>query len=130
MSLAWYIVLQSSIPGFSQDVNGKPIARAGDMLEGYAKEAGVTPLMEFFSAAPDVLAAFAEDSGVPLKMDLPPERWFTADEGIITIRALIRCVEGRDVQQKPTLIEDLRDFEKVLDKAREHGIKWHLAVDF
>ena len=89
MSVAWYIVLQREILGFDPRVNGKILARTGNVLEALAKHAGVVPLMEFFSAAPDERVEFAEDHGLNVEdipVELPTEKWFSPEEGLKTVR--------------------------------------------
>jgi hypothetical protein len=92
MSVAWYIVLERKIPGFDHGVNGQ--SRAGKALDALAQEAGVQPLMDFFCASAEELTGFAEDRGIELKekaIKLAPEKWFPANEGLRTARALIQA---------------------------------------
>ena len=50
MSAAFYIVLEKPIKGFDHFVNGKALARAGEILDSLAKKSGTKPLMKFWSA--------------------------------------------------------------------------------
>lgn len=127
MSVAWYIALEREIPGFDHSVNGKAVARAGDLLDSFAKQKGQSTLMSFFSISPEELGGFAEDHGVSLKEPAPQE-WFSADEGLRTVKALID--EAEKHQLDAPVIDDLREFQTVLGVAKKNGIGWHLAVDF
>ena len=131
--MAWYIALQRQIPGFDHRVNGKFLARAGDVLEALAKKSGVVPLMAFSSAAPDELAGFAEDQGLNVEdtpMKLPQEKWFSAEEGLKTVNALKQAVTQQDIEGASKIMQDLTEFENVLEIARANQIDWHLAIDF
>jgi hypothetical protein len=133
LSVAWYIALQRQIPGFDHRVNGKFLARAGDVLEALAKKSGVVPLMAFSSAAPDELAGFAEDQGLNVEdtpMKLPQEKWFSAEEGLKTVNALKQAVTQQDIEGANKIMQDLTEFENVLEIARANQIDWHLAIDF
>jgi len=120
-------VLEREIPGLDRFVNGKALARTGELLDSIAKEIGVRPLMDFFSAAPEELAGFAEDQGITLKRSLPSEKWFSADEGLQTVKTMIG--EGEKRQFDIRILADLREFQSVLEAAKQNAVGWHLAVD-
>ena len=127
MSVAWYIVFEQEIPGFDPCVNGKALAKAGKTLDSLAKKKRVPKLMSFFSASPEELSGFAEDHGVALKQP-PPEKWFSAEEGLETLKSIIE--EGEKGQLDARIIADLQEFQKVLQVAKQHSVGWHLALDF
>ena len=127
MSVAWYVVLENNIPGFDPAVDGKALARAGDMLESIAKDKGVRPLMGYFSTSPEEISGFLEDHGATFEK-APPEEWFTAEEGLKTVNALLE--EGERRQLDARAITDLRDFQRVLEVAKQNDVGWHMAVDF
>jgi len=129
MSVAWYIVLERNVPGFDHGIDGKVLGHASKALDAVAEEAGVPPLMEFFSASPEELAAFAEDQGIDsTDSELPAEAWFSAEDGLKTVRALLQAAE--DGKLAGNIADELRAFKKVLEVARDNGVGWHLAVDF
>ena len=126
MSLAWYLVLEREIEGFDHGVNGKAIAHAGELLDTAAKEAGVQPLLHFFSAAPDELASLIESEGIDLGFALPREEWYPADDGLTTVRALVHAAENGKIAVPDMVINDLKRFEDVLRAARDKGVAWRL----
>ncbi len=130
MSLAWFVALEREIPGFDPFVNGKFIAKAGDQLDAVAKSSGVTPLMDFFSASPEVLEAMAEEAGEDALVGGPEEQWFTAEDGLKTVRVLLQAASDGKLPSSEKIASDLRELETVLEKARAHGVRWHLAIDF
>ena len=131
MSVAWYIVLEKEIAGCDARVNGKALGRAGKVLEMLAKELGVVPLMQFYSAAPEEVAGFAEEHGMErTRIKLTQERWFEAEDGLRSVRGLIRAGERKGVVGTDPILDDLKAFEKVLEAAKVNGVRWHLAVDY
>jgi hypothetical protein len=120
-----FISLERKIEGFDEMVDGKGVGRAEAQLEKIAKKLGVTPLMEFFSASAEDMAEF--DVEVP---GAPPAQFFDGKEGLKTVQALRAYLEKNPKEIKDsTCLEDLKDFERVLSKAAESGIRWHLSVD-
>jgi hypothetical protein len=121
-----YISLERKIEGFDDFVDGKAVGRAEESLEKIARKLGVTPLMEFFSASSEELAEFEVD--LP---DAPPAKFFAANEGLKTVSALRGFLEQnpKGVNDGALVLEDLRSFERVLSKAAENGVSWHLSVD-
>ncbi len=58
----------------------------------------------------------------------PDAQWFSAEEGLKTIDALLR-----EADVSPGLKaakDDLLGCQRVLREALKHGVRWHLAVDF
>jgi hypothetical protein len=60
----------------------------------------------------------------------PPERWFPAEEGLLAVRALKETARTERIDNLEKIIPDLEEFERVLIETKEHGVGWHLAVDF
>jgi hypothetical protein len=124
--MALYIVLENKNPGFDPFVNGKALGQADEQLAEMAKLCGVHPLMDFFSMNPDDASDFLDSEGLA-DMELPQEQWFSAQEGIRTVQALLRTIEN--VPELTDVKADLLELQAVLIKAHERGIRWHLAVD-
>ena len=130
-----YIVLEREIPGFDPYINGKNLDRASDELDALANRLTVRPLMGFFSAHPNEVADLLdEESGGPGLdgLDLPPETWFEADDGLKTVeRLLAHLADHSDaVSESPRVMEDLREFQSVLKRASAEHSRWHLSVDY
>jgi len=126
MSVAYYTALKEALPNFDPGVNGKALARVGDALDNLARDNGTPPLMSFFSVSPDDIRAFAEDADV----SLPQEQWHSAKDGLTTVLQILQLVENSTLARKQEVLADLEEFRKVLAKAAEHGIDWHLAIDY
>jgi len=131
MSAAFYIVFDSPEPGFEPFVNGKALSRASEAVEAAAVKAGVAPLMSFFSISPDDAAALAEESGADMgDADIPSEAWFSADDGLRTVAALLGALETDPASLGEGVREDLLEFEAVLRQAKGRGLRWHLGIDY
>lgn len=109
MSLAHFISLQNKDPGFETFVNGKAIAHACDELEAVAVKENVAPIMSFYG-----------------------RKWLEADKGLTTVHALIRHLEANSmaVENAEDVIDDLKEWEEVLLKAKAAGIKWKMKIDY
>ena len=134
MGAALYIALDREITDFDSFVNGKFLSEESDALGRIAAKLGVAPLMDFFSTSPDEISDFLEEEDFEDTADikLGQESWYDADDGLRTVKALLSYFAEKPakIQNLQGVISDLREFEQVLLKAKSHGVKWHLSVDF
>ncbi len=128
MGVAFYIVTEREFP--ESWVNGKALPRHAERLDARCRELGMRPLTSFFSHSPAEAAAFLASEGAdPATVNLPPEQWFDAAEGLAVVRTLLRDPE-RLPGKKGAAAEDLREFEALLVRLDDEKVRWHLAVDF
>jgi hypothetical protein len=109
VSLAYYISLQNKDPGFDIFVNGKAIAHASDQLGEISKAIGVTPIDEFHG-----------------------KKWHDPDVGLKTVYALMAYLKENPSALSDTeeIVDDLKEWEDVLQKARAASIKWKMKIDY
>ena len=129
------IVVEGEDPGFNIFVNGRALARHEDAVEKIALQLGVRPLIEFFSADESSMALLIEEgAGNPdLLKKLPPPQWYRGEDGLPTVLALIAELENDTAQlgtEGAIVLEELREYEIVLRKTAERGLRWHLAVSW
>jgi hypothetical protein len=135
MAASMYIVIEGEDPGFDTFVNGRSLARHEDALEQLALRLGERPLIEFFSADENSMSLLIEEgAGNPdLMRRLPPPQWYSPEQGLSTIRALLKALED-DPQQLGSegeeVVSELLDYAKVLKKAMDRKMRWHLAVSW
>jgi hypothetical protein len=89
--------------------------------------------MQFFSASPEEMSQFVASHGQAIEASatvFPPERWFQAEEGLMTVRGLREAARTEGIDNLEKIVADLDEFERVLNGARVHGVGWHLAVDY
>jgi hypothetical protein len=135
MAASLYIVVEGEDPGFDIFVNGQAMARNEDALEQLAGRLNVSSLLEFFSADENSMALLLEQgAGNPEWIsNLPQPQWFDALDGLRTVGALIQFLAetpaGLGSETQPVLGE-LREYERVLRKTAQHGLRWHVAVSW
>jgi len=114
-------------------MDGSALSRSSEQLEELARKAKVKSLMDFFSAATEHLEAFIEDHGVDptdARAKWPDEQWYTAEDGLATIRALQSQLSSMNPKVRAAVERDLGDFASDLEAARASNIRWHFAIDF
>jgi len=64
---------------------------------------------------------------------LPQPQWFDPGQGLITVRALIEFLTSTPVSfgsETLPVVGELREYERVLEKAAKYKLRWHLAVSW
>jgi hypothetical protein len=126
MGTALYIALEEKIPDVDKMIDGKMLSKAEKPLATAAKRLGVRPLMEFSSTSADEAADLLGEDVAGI--DIPAPQWFSAEEGLKTVDALLAEAEGS--LELRAAKEDLLGCQRVLREAQKHGVRWHLAIDF
>ena len=135
MAASLYIVVEGEDPGFDIFVNGHALARNEDALERLAERMKVSPLLDFFSADENSMAMLLEQgAGNPeWARHLPEPQWFAPDVGLVTVSALLEFLHGSPTalgSETTAVLSELREYERVLRKAADRGLRWHLAVSW
>jgi len=135
MAASMYIVVQGDDPGYNIFVNGRALARHEDAVERLALRLGVKPLIEFFSADENSMALLIEEgAGNPeLLKRLPPPQWYAPQDGLNTVTALVAALREEPQQlgtEGALVLAELEEYERVLLKTQERGLRWHLAVSW
>jgi hypothetical protein len=128
---SYYIVLENDIPSLDVYVNGNALSRDSDALENLAKKIGVTSLLSFFSASPEEVNSLLEEGETveSLGIKVPAKKWFSAKEGLNTVKKLIGHLEKLEAPKGKQILGNLKEFERVLEAANQAGVRWHLAID-
>jgi hypothetical protein len=135
MAASMYIVVEGDDPGFDTYVNGRALARNEDALERLAIRLGVHPMIDFFSADENSMSLLIEEgAGNPdLLEKLPPPQWFEGGEGLATVSAMLQSLTEDPSQlgsEGEFIREELVEYETVLRKTADRGLRWHLAVSW
>ncbi|RCS44680.1 hypothetical protein DTL42_17310 [Bremerella cremea] len=128
-----FIVLRRDIPGLDPSVTGRMLSEREPLLARLARKLNVVPLMEFASQDPAEGAALLAEMGVdPTEIELPEEAWFSSHQGLETVQVLSEYLQTHPATMPDTdrILEELAEWEKVLSRAVEEKIPWHLAVDY
>jgi hypothetical protein len=135
MAASLYIVVEGEDPGFDIFVNGHGLARNEDALERLAERLKVSPLLEFFSADENSMALLLEQgAGNPeWAHHLPEPQWFAAGTGLVTVCALLDFLQQTPMalgSETAMVVSELREYQRVLSKAAQRRLRWHLAVSW
>jgi hypothetical protein len=135
MAASLYIVVEGEDPGFDTFVNGRSLARNEESLERLATTLRVKPLLEFFSADENSMALLSEQGNASPEWaeHLPAPQWFSPTQGLTTVRALLEflaVVPAALGSETPAVRDELREYERVLDKTARHRLRWHLAASW
>lgn len=133
MSVAYYIVPEREVEDFDHFVNGKALGHADeDILNRLCEELNVQPILTFISQDPEELADFMEDEGIDIPEEFAETQWFEAAAGLVTVRTLIAHLESNPdaIKDASALLEDLHDYESVLQRLDQEKVRWYLALDF
>ena len=95
-------------------------------LDRLAQAAGVRPLSEFIGGESD--SYFGEGKATATEAGLATSRWFTAPEGLVTIRGLLDYLTAHTevVADVKRVISELRQCEDVLLDLQQKRVRWHL----
>ncbi len=135
MAASMYIVVEGEDPGFDIFVNGRSLARHEDALERLALRLDVKPLIEFFSADENSMSLLIEEGAgnQELMRRLPPPQWYSAEDGLRTVRALLIALEADPLQlgtEGEQVLSELLEYAHVLEKTMDRKMRWHLAVSW
>jgi hypothetical protein len=125
MGAAYFIVLEREIDGLDSMIDGKLLAKSAEVLDAIAPTLGIRPVSEFISIDPEQAAEFMVAEGMDVDpAKLPPLKQFSAQDGLATVRALMARPEAQPAMR------DLKDCERILTVAAQHGVGWHFEVDY
>jgi hypothetical protein len=134
MPQAITITLEKELPDasatYTKAKSGKALAREMDRLDLAARTRKVTVLTSLLSESQAALIAQMQSEGFdPSKMRLPPEQWFSAADGLKTVRALIEQVSANlnDFKQPNPILRDLQSAETLLVAADAAGVRFHFT---
>ena len=64
---------------------------------------------------------------------LPQPQWFEPVNGLATVGALLDFLRASPAalgSETAAVVSELREYERVLQKTAERGLRWHLAVSW
>jgi hypothetical protein len=131
MALAIVITLEKELPessAYANAASGRALARELDRLDLAARTVKVTVIESMLSESQAALIAQLKEEGFdPSKMRLPPEQWFSAGEGLKTVRGLSGHVAANlnNFKQPNPILRDLKAAEALLIAADAAGVRFH-----
>ena len=136
MALAIVVTLEKDLPdpaaaaAYAKAGSGKALARELAKVDFAARCVKVTQPSEMISESQAALAEQMRESGMdPGKMRLPPEMWYSAGDGLKSVRALIEYVGANlnDFKQPNPILRDLKAVDDLLTAAEKSGTRFHFT---
>jgi hypothetical protein len=134
MAQAILVTLEKQLPdavaAYAKASNGKALGREIEKLDFAARCLKLPGMTSLLSESQAALIEQLKDQGFdPSKMRLPPEKWYTAAEGLKTVRALVEYVGAKlnDFKQPNPILRDLKTVEALLIAAEAAGARFHFT---
>lgn len=133
MSVACGIAWLGDVPGLLPVDDCTALVRCGVLDR--APGAGLRTLSSFLSCSPDdaraMYESYAECDPEELpSITFPPEQFFPAPDGLATVRAhtAFFTANPNHLRDVPVILEELRDFDRVLSALAVSGVPFHLTI--
>jgi hypothetical protein len=134
MAIAIVVTLERELPdasaAYAKAGSGKALAREAQRLDTAARTKKVPAITAYLSESQAALIEQLKADGFdPSKMRLPPEKWFSAAEGLTMVRALAEHVAANlnNFKQPNPILRDLKAVEALLTAAEAAGVKFHFT---
>ena len=115
---------------YAKAASGKALARELERLDSAARRRSVEMPSALTSESQAALIEQMKAEGFdPAKMRIPPERWYSAGEGLRTVRMLIEHVTANlnDFKQPNPILRELKAAEALLAAAEGAGVQFHFT---
>ena len=127
---SYYIRLDTPPKGINHATSfeGKTAAKNWEKLTAAAKELGIKPLQDFVNTKAVIEGSI--DGSKKAGANSRKEGWYTAHDGLNTIRKLISLISHRRnaFEGTRTLIRDLQSYENILSAAQARGSRFHFSM--
>lgn len=135
MSDSYYITLEQNLDEIDVMPAGKAVAKMLERLDEITDDIGVTRLSDFIGGDGEDLSEIAEQEGWDLggfASSHGGAQWFDAGDGLDSVRALAGYIESDpdSIKRSKALLEELKEFEKVLEIAQQHNTRFRLEADY
>lgn len=133
MGLGWHVVLESALPLPAADLAlGRSLIFYQHELNELARRLGLAPLTGFVSAVPERVSEYLREQGLdPEQFPIHEEEWFSAEEGLATVRGLATHLRAKQaaVTDPVKVLRDLEALERGLLIAVGAAVRFHLASE-
>ena len=135
MSESYYINLEQPLDDIDIMPSGKAVAKMMDRIDEITDEIGVTRLSDFVAGDGEDMSELVEQEGWDLggfAATAGGAHWFDASDGLDSVRALLGYIESDpdSIKRAKALMEELREFEKVLEIAQTHNVRFRFESDY
>jgi hypothetical protein len=136
MSDNYFITLEQDLDEIDIMPSAKALAKMMDKIDEITDEIGVTRFSDFIAGNDgEDLSEIAEQEGWDLGgfgAGGNGAQWFDAGDGLDTVRAVAGYIESDpdSIKRAKTILEELKAFEKVLEAAQAHNVRFRLEADY
>jgi hypothetical protein len=136
MSESYFITLEQDLDDIDIMPSGKALAKMMDRIDEITDEIGVTRMSDFVAAGENEdFSEIAEQEGWDLggfASSSAGAEWFEASDGLDTVRAVAGYIESDpdSIKRARALLDELKEFEKVLELAQAHHVRFRLEADY
>ncbi len=135
MSESYYINLEQPLDDIDIMPSGKAVAKMMDRIDEITDEIGVTRLTDFVAGDGEDMSELVEQEGWDLggfAATAGGAHWFDASDGLDSVRAVLGYIESdpNSIKRAKALMEELREFEKVLEIAQTHNVRFRFESDY
>ena len=123
-----YPMFDESLPSADR-FDGSYLSHALNKLDRVAAADGLVPLSSFIDARTIALEVLEEDQ---LPRNCPPVRWYSAQEGLITVQGLFlhyHQLPEASLEFEAGLVVELEHLESLLKEAETEDARFHLLVE-
>lgn len=137
MSDTYFITLEQDLDEIDMMPSAKALAKMMEKIDEITDEIGVTRFSDFIAGTEgsDDLSEIAEQEGWDMGgfgAAGNGQQWFDSGDGLDTVRAVAGYIESDpdSIKRAKTILEELKAFEKVLEAAQSHNVRFRLEVDY
>ncbi len=137
MSDTYFITLEQDLDEIDMMPSAKALAKMMDKIDEITDEIGVTRFSDFIAGSDgsDDLSEIAEQEGWDMGgfgAGGSGQQWFDSGDGLDTVRAVAGYIESDpdSIKRAKTILEELKAFEKVLEAAQSHNVRFRLEADY
>ncbi|HEX7446768.1 MAG TPA: hypothetical protein VF306_04440 [Pirellulales bacterium] len=123
--MAVAVALERDIPGVDSPLFSEPLFAEMDRMNEMAEAAGARLLASFIGTAPAQSLGFEDDE---LQQPATPVEWFDATEGLRSVEAILKAVRERSADYDDDVLADLDQVRRLLESAREAGVRFNLEI--
>ena len=129
MGVAFCVVFKKAVPPY-RTLGGDNIALVSgyDKLDALAEKKGLRTLGSFLSADPEDFADMMEMDAAEL--ELPPEEWFSPNDGLAAVQALIAYLrdQPKALKKSKEMLAELQQVATELAAGKRAKVKFHFSL--
>lgn len=127
---AIFIALEHEMPDLDLSAQAPALVEHEELLAEIADELHVPHLMSFFHKSAEDMEEFMVGEVEGHEADDGEDLWFDAEDGRNTFDSLLHHFADHPGEAPDNVLYELKAFDKLLEQAEEHQVRWHFEMDF